>query len=478
MADKQRRTQDLIKRKVSSYLSATTEGYTKYLEGSPTYIIYYQLNSTASLQDQALENVNSLFGNHSPKKYKKIYNVPVYGVDLLDVQNDIAERGLTTSVSGDMIFLPDTVRPNSNDFFVFDYDGMESHLFRINDVQFDKLTAKKYYRVAYNLYPNNAEEIFDNVIEEYDCEYTTADAETGMSKINIVPKSEAANNDLIKNVSDGLIDKYTSLFYSDDNDMFLCKEGGVSYWSPYLQHFLHETNALRTYKDDFMREFYFLDITQYENPEIYDDTLYRDSLFRNIQIKNPDINFSSNFMEISPYNLKMTRNLPFFMSTDKYALVKPIKEGDLDAYINAFPILFRNNTPIFGDVDHYHKVHIMDNLHLQRLEPYIKNGEIVYECNRHELEPTKIFLTFEREDRTGKYKELEDVSIQALLKPETNTSIFSNMFYFNIIKDYFNGTLVVDDALLDSISSHYYTKSLDDYIFLPLILYIIKQQIK
>ena len=43
--------------------------------------------------------------------------------------------GLMTGVSGEIIFLPDTVRPYAGDFFMFDTDGMETHLFQITDVQ-------------------------------------------------------------------------------------------------------------------------------------------------------------------------------------------------------------------------------------------------------------------------------------------------------------------------------------------------------
>ena len=50
MADKLRRQKDILKSAMSSYLNTTTNSkYLTYFEGSPTFLIYYQLDSAASL---------------------------------------------------------------------------------------------------------------------------------------------------------------------------------------------------------------------------------------------------------------------------------------------------------------------------------------------------------------------------------------------------------------------------------------------
>ena len=60
MADKIRREKTILKKSVDRYVKAVVKDYSKYFEGSPTYITYYQLNDMATLQDTALETVNSL----------------------------------------------------------------------------------------------------------------------------------------------------------------------------------------------------------------------------------------------------------------------------------------------------------------------------------------------------------------------------------------------------------------------------------
>ena len=104
MADRLRRQKDIIRSNVTKYLESTTSGsYLAYFEGSPTYITYYQLDSAASLQDVGLETVNSLVGKNTPNKYKKIREVPVWGVEALDVSNELSERGLLANVNGELL---------------------------------------------------------------------------------------------------------------------------------------------------------------------------------------------------------------------------------------------------------------------------------------------------------------------------------------------------------------------------------------
>lgn len=480
MADKLRRQKDVIKSSLSKYLESTTTGkYLSYFEGSPTYITYYQLDSEASLNDVGLENVNSLVGKNTPNKYKRIYEVPVYGVDALDVANELSERGLEANVNGELLFLPNSVRPYAGDFFTFEYDGLESHLFRINDVQYDKISPKKYFRCQFSLYPDNVANIFDNVADDYECQFDDS------SNINIVKQSESAEKLKSQNLIDGLIDKYKTLFYDEETDTFIFKNisNGFCYWSPYIQHFLYETKALSKYNEEIMTEIYINDVNEVDNPEIYNEMAYRNSLFRNVQIQNPDLSFDSNFFCVPNYDLKCTRNLPFFMSNLKFKLISPVvklNENDPSAYINTFPLFFKNECELFGNVDHYHKVHIFDELHLTRIEPYIKNKDIVYECKRHELEPTQMYMAIERENGEYINLEFEDISLPSLFSRDSlpDDLPIKNKELFEIIKDYLNGSFILTEEKTNKLNNLYYKPSLENYILLPMIIYILKESIK
>jgi len=168
------------------------------------------------------------------------------------------------------------------------------------------------------------------------------------------------------------------------------------------------------------------------------------------------------------------------MSTKEYKVITPIinAKNDPSAYLNAFPIFFFNHVPLFKDVDHYHKVHILDDIHLARIEPYLRDGQIIYECNRHELEPTKICMVKQKADDNNEvYLEIEDVSIEYLMNANVDTNGMDNLEIFNIIKDYINGNFKLTANIVKYLNGLYYKPSLENYLFLPLLVYIIKKHI-
>jgi len=217
MGEKLRREKVIVERSINSFLKATTEDYLKYFEGSPTYITYYQLNSLASKQDESLETVHSLIGTNTPNKYKKIDDAVCYGVDTLDISNELNERGLLSNISGELIFLPDTIKPYAGDFFTFDYDNLREHLFRVNDVQYDKATPNKYFKIQFSLFQDNSEAIFNNVEDDYQFIYENIGGELS----SVVKKSSLISSEEGKEMVDSIIERYSKMFYSDDLDTFL-----------------------------------------------------------------------------------------------------------------------------------------------------------------------------------------------------------------------------------------------------------------
>jgi len=47
---------------------------------------------------------------------------------------------------------------------------------------------------------------------------------------------------------------------------------------------------------------------------------------------------------------------------------------------------------------------------------------------------------------------------------------------FNIIKDYLNGTFTVTDKVIETLNDLYYKPSLENYVLMPLLIYILKNQ--
>lgn len=483
MADRLRREKDILKKTLSSYLSATTSSqYLKYFEGSPTYITYYQLDVNDSTHDIGLEAVNSFIGANSPKKYKKIYEVQVWGVDTLDVSNDISERGLLSSINGELLFLPDSIKPFVGDYFSFEYEGLESHLFRINDVQFDKATPTKFYRCGYELANENSEIVSQNVNGEYYIQYDSASG-SNTGTLTLVSSEDAATAQQIKDLTDSLIDKYIKLFYNEDLDTFLYESrDGYSYWSPYLQHFLHDTKTLSKSSRDLLTEIYIMDINEVDNPDVYSENMYRNSIFRAVEVQDNSLSFNDNFIDVSEYDLKCTRNLPFFLSPYNFKLISPVPEihgedGTISFnYLNTMPLFFGDGKTLFKDVDHQHKVHILDELHIARLDGILKNGDILYECYKNEIIPSKITRAVEVEENGEKFLEINDISIEKFINPKQELPEYMQYSeIFDIIRKYLNGSLSISDDIVSILNKYYYKQTLQMYILIPLLIFILKE---
>lgn len=466
MADRLRRQKDAIKKNISKFIESTTKDYVKYFEGSPTYVTYYQLHTLASIQDNSLETVHSLVGTNAPNKYKRIFDTVIYGVDGQDISNDIIERGFTSNVNGEFIMLPNSVTPYVGDFFSIDLPGYEEHLFRINEVQFDKISPKKFFRCQYNLYPDNADIILNNIEDDYELQYT----EIGGEGSSIIKKSAALNAERTKNLVDDLISRYVESFYDDDMDSFVWTNDGQKYfWSPYLQKFLHDTKALTKFNVSLFEEIYIPDINKREFPKFFNESIYRNSIFRNIQTQNKDINFESNFIEASMVNVKTTRNLPFFQSQFDFYSIKPLENSDITFYTDAYPLFF--NDVQFIDVPHTRKVHKFDDIHLSRLSDYLKKGDIVYECNKHELNITNVAIV---EDISYGKVSIKDISLKSILEKENK--LLDDNVLVKIIKDYLNESLELNDDLLKKINNYYYSDNIQEYILIPLVIYCLKKQ--
>jgi hypothetical protein len=166
------------------------------------------------------------------------------------------------------------------------------------------------------------------------------------------------------------------------------------------------------------------------------------------------------------------------MSNLKFKLINPVVRKDvtdLNAYMNAFPFLFPE-TPLFKDVDHYHKVHIMDEIHLARLEQYLKDRDIIYETRDVELIPTKLCVALEKIENGERIIEIQDASIERFIHKEEQLDI-PELELFKIIRDYLNGEFEITEKLLDKLDKYFFKPTIVHYILMPIILYILKSKL-
>jgi hypothetical protein len=520
MASKLRREKDLISRTIDKYKETTMQDYARYFEGSPTYITYYQLDDLATQQDGSLENVHSLLGKNSPNFYNKIEDVVIYGVDALDISNELNEKGLQSLITGDFVLLPDSIRPYPGDFFVFIDEHLQDHLFRIDDVQYDKASPRKFFRCSYAIYQENASLILDNIQDEYILDY---DNIAGQS-VAMVKKSSAELADKAKLLVDSMIERYQQLFYNEDMDAFVVKvdtyetvavenadnetiyEGqavyatvslnGLNYvkkvenpsqtifgyaistiapgrtgvvklnsedtigslWSPYLQKFMYDTNLMEKYTRDFMKEIYIGDIREDINPQFFSDEAYFNSIFRMVKTQQ-ELKFQDSFMNISGIDIKQIRTIPFFHAPEPYRILSPYE--NVGSWPDSFHILYQNEKGLYKNVDESLKFDYNYTLTSEDLAE-LADGTVFFE-KLNALQPNSAY----RISGTTPI----DISFNNITQNLTGETLF------NIVLDHTKNRFSLTEVLITSINNTYFAANIKNYIFLPLVIHIIKDAI-
>lgn len=449
---KLKREKDIISRRVKEYQNAVTDNYAKYFQGSPTYITYFQLIPAMSTQDNDLDAVHSLTGNNSPNKYKRIEDVACYGVDLMSIETEISEAGMRSSSTGEMYFLPNSIIPTTNDFFFFDTDGLRDHMFAVKDVQFDRATQNKFYRVSYGLYPENSDEILNNIEDDYQFIYSNI----GGKDQTVIRKVEALSAERGKELYDSLTDKYSKMFYDVEMDYFIYgmqhpkTRKMVNLWNPYVQKFIHNNNLLRKYNDTIMSEFYIQDINSFELEGVFDDSSYDNSIFRIIETHG-EITEDHNYYGFAQIDIKKIFALPFFCSAKTYNEIN--FAGDSKGfYLYAYPILEKMNMSVVEAIE--------EGLVYSVSNEY-QEGDILYADNQ--LPPSGIIKIINGQPI--------DVSITKRIVKDSDNVIFRT------IAEFLDDCFSLSDDFYKAINTYNFKKDLKSFILMPIILYIIKENI-
>ena len=162
----------LVNNNIFKYEDKLNSSYTRFLDKTPTYVTYYNINTIESTVDLGFSNVEKILGSNSPIRYSEVKNLPVYGMEAIQINVDEAEEGLTGSYdNGELIILPDTIKPYPDDFFILEHKGMD-FLFRVTSVDYDTIKSNNFYKITFTIKYVTAEEskkILDQVTNKFTC---------------------------------------------------------------------------------------------------------------------------------------------------------------------------------------------------------------------------------------------------------------------------------------------------------------------
>ena len=179
--------QEILEKHITSYIDKVSD-FSKYIEGTPTFVTYYAKDIKASTADKTLQGVHELIGNNSPIKYNKIKHYPIYNIDELtpDMNYD-EDDGSSTNIEGTAVIIPNAgMRPLEDDFFIIEYDTKKI-LFQVNNVEVGSIADKTLYKISFFYTSYNAQILEEKqVVNVYETIYDSLGKNSIANKILIV----------------------------------------------------------------------------------------------------------------------------------------------------------------------------------------------------------------------------------------------------------------------------------------------------
>ena len=79
----------LINNNIFKYEDKLNSQYTRFLESTPTYVTYYNINSIESTVDLGFSNVDKILGAESPLRYSEVKNLELVFDEVVTITNGI-----------------------------------------------------------------------------------------------------------------------------------------------------------------------------------------------------------------------------------------------------------------------------------------------------------------------------------------------------------------------------------------------------
>jgi len=345
--------QEIISKNIDNYLDASTSEYSKYLNGVPTFTTYYHKNVNASHQDVGLEQVQEVIGSESPIRYDKIDDLSLYGISQADLQYVVDENyGVESEVEGDAIVLPDTIKPLPDDFFLVNYNDTDL-LFRVTNVNIDKMNGKKYYKIDFVL------STYDVALieEQIEGNYTQFFENIGTEKNTIVENKDGLIIQYIDKLLDSLTTNYLEDYMNKKIDILTYTFNDKILYNEFLIEFITDNNVMSENNNVFSQ--YVID-SIFETNDRNFNNMYDKTIYSALELNNTD--------DLVPNNLVATEitnvNTVFYYDINTYYFLQhTITENEEEIVIPYSMDLVDNikNNTTYTDVELYFIENILVN---------------------------------------------------------------------------------------------------------------------
>ena len=379
----------LINNNIFKYEDKLNSQYTRFLETTPTYVTYYNINSIESTVDLGFSNVDKILGPSSPLKYSEVKNLPVYGMEAIQINVDEAEEGLTGSYdNGELIILPDTIKPYPDDFFILEHKGHEL-LFRVTGVDYDTIKSNNFYKITFTIKYVTAEESL-KILNQVTNKYTCIVDNIGTEDKCIIEDEVYILLQRLQSLYADISERYKLFYYRKKYNAFLFVEEKNKYgiYDRYINMFIQKHGLL--YDHETHR-------TIYLNNE--DDTCcylleYDSSLYRAYESRKPkripfvkfSINEIGNMWSVFKYYRSRVKSVRFKNGTIEYLpepLLNAMRTGEIPNNVSSENIDYDDTTD-----NSFYVLDEADNIMVKYLHDKIDN---IYSINFDNLEEFSYF---------------------------------------------------------------------------------------
>lgn len=427
--------------------------FTQFITGSstPVLVTYYHIDETTSTADNGTETFDKVLGKNSPFRYNKIENFPIYGLkELIPTKEEIDMGLMDMSLDGEVIILPNTIKPNAYDYFVYRMDNIDTFLtFRINDFEFSTVKSNSYYKLDISIKDINDSDTLDKLEKQVSSYMTAVIDNIGTQDKCIIEKDVYKDIQSIEKIIHYLMEQYVDTFWNKKYNSFIYKPESSEYmiYDPYITEFIKKNSLV-----DLQDNVYIVLVNYDTRPDMRGS--YNKSIYRNIE--NQDITKLFNMIrcpitfptkdtnpfyyygEETPFTLELEPDI--LGKNDKDELFYVPKE--LIRRIKGNQIILAGETPIIDEED------------------YNEDDDGLIENVSTENEPSN---------------QIEDIFEEPV---GTNLRVYWNLIITYLNKSNCFHLLEDSDITLEDLTTLEIEKNQENYIYLPIIVYIMGKYLK
>lgn len=272
---------------VEQFTNASIDQYSQFLNEIPVFVNYYQKDHFRSGHDRNLNSVHEIMGDNSPIIFNKMEGFPLYKMTKIDLSvSDGPHGGEVGMAQFTAMVLPNILEPIVDDLITIWYEN-EENVFRVNEVQRNRIEGKAFYQISAYLYKRDQDHsrLKNQVHKTFEVcnDYKT------LSEINLIEKEFAIDINDVNQMKRELIEYYRAFYDKRINQFqYKLKDGSGSKlkmcgWDWQLNNFAFRFQ-LFTDKKNLRGEFFIDNVNVNKVSEIHD---YKKSIFYKIENRIP-----------------------------------------------------------------------------------------------------------------------------------------------------------------------------------------------